>query len=354
LLSPGQQRQDFFDAFFQRTQERRVAVSTDPETITVLPLPPGAPADFNGAVGTYTLSATAGPTNVAAGDPITVKVQLSGTGAFDAQALPEQAAWDNFKQYPPTSKIETSDALGTTGTKTFEEVVVPQHPDIRELPPVSFSYFDSDRKMYRTLTTPAVALTVRPGGSTLTPAGAADRNGTENSGSTPDIVAIKQRPGELAQITTPLVRQPWFLALQGVPVLAWLSLAGWRKRSESLAHNPRLRRRRQVARITREGLGRLRQSAAESKSEEFFATVFRLLQEQLGEVLDRPASAITEAVIEDSQFTDHAPEPVLNELRELFQTCNLVRYAPVTTSGELAALIPKVESILRQLQKLNR
>jgi hypothetical protein len=350
LPSANQQRNFFF---LQSFQEKRVPVATDPQIVTVLPLPPDAPADFNGAVGTYTLTATAGPTNVATGDPITVKVQLSGTGALDALALPEQSAWADFKRYSATSKIEPSDPLGTTGTKTFEEVVVPQHSDIKELPPVTFCYFDSDRKTYQTLTSAAIPLTVRPGGSTAVPANAANRTGTENPGSTPDIVTIKQRPGELLQITAPLVKQPWFLALQGVPMLAWLSILGWRKRSDLLAHNPRLRRRRQVAQITRAGLTRLRRSAAESKSDEFFATVFRLLQEQLGEVLDRPASAITEAVIEDSQLTDQAPEAVLNELRDLFQTCNLVRYAPVTTSGKLAALIPKIESLLRQLQKLS-
>ena len=36
-----------------------------------------------------------------------------------------------------------------------------------------------------------------------------------------------------------------------------------------------------------------------TSSDEFFAVLFRLLQEQLGERLDLPASAITEAVIEE-------------------------------------------------------
>jgi hypothetical protein len=67
-----------------------------------------------------------------------------------------------------------------------------------------------------------------------------------------------------------------------------------------------------------------------------------------------PAFAITEAVIEEHPLMRRAPKPVLDELRELFQTCNLVRYAPVQTSGELAALIPQVETVLRQLQGLKR
>ena len=148
------------------------------------------------------------------------------------------------------------------------------------------------------------------------------------------------------------MQQPWFLALQAVPVLAWLSAVVWRRRTEMLANNPRLRRRRQVAQIIRQGLLELRQLASDNKSDDFFATLFRLLQEQLGERLDLPASAITEAVIEEHLRPRGVPEATLASLRELFQTCNLARYAPVKTSQELAAMIPKLEAILRELQGL--
>jgi hypothetical protein len=154
----------------------------------------------------------------------------------------------------------------------------------------------------------------------------------------------------MAQIGPPLVQQPWFLALQAVPVLAWLSAAGWRRRTELLANNPRLRRRRQVAQVIRHGLLELRQLASANKSDDFFATLVRLLQEQLGERLDLPASAITEAVIEERLRPRGVPEATLASLHELFQTCNLARYAPIKTSQELAAIIPRLEAVLRDLQ----
>ena len=115
LPLPNQRRRDPFDPFgmFQQMQveERRVALSAEPETLTALPLPKeNVPANFNGAVGSFSMTVSAGPTNVAAGDPVTVKVQISGRGAFDSLALPEQNAWRDFKTYPPTTKVETTDA----------------------------------------------------------------------------------------------------------------------------------------------------------------------------------------------------------------------------------------------------
>ncbi len=339
---------------FGNTEQKQLSLATDQETVQVLPLPgENVPPGFNGAVGSFTMTASAGPTNLTAGDPITLHVRISGRGALDSLALPDQSGWRDFKTYPPTTKVETTDNLGLQGTKTFEQVVVPQSPDIQALPAVSFSFFDPEQKSYRTLTQPAVALVVRPAGAAPAPTVAAvARSATDNPPPTQDIVHIKPRLGAVAQIAPPLVKQSWFLALQAVPLLAWLSAVVWRRRADQLANNPRLRRRRQVAQIIRQGLLELRQHAAANQSDDFFATLVRLLQEQLGERLDLPASAITEAIIEEHLGPRGVPETTLASVRELFQTCNLARYAPIKSSQELAAIIPKFEAAVRELQAL--
>jgi hypothetical protein len=337
--------------FGPQPQPHKVELSMDARNLQVLPLPnQNIPPNFNGAVGNYTMSFSAGPTNVAVGDPITIKVQINGQGHLESISLPEMGAWRDFKTYPPTTHVETTDKLGIDGSKSFEQIVVPQSTDVKELPAFSFSFFDTEKTNYRTLTQAAMPLTVRPGGSAPAPTVVtAGRTSQANSPPPQDIVPIKQRLGAVAQISAPFIQQPWFLALQGIPLLAWLSALVWRKRVESLANNPRLRRQRQVAKIIADGLAELRRLAAENKSDEFFAVLFRLLQERLGERLDVPASAITEAVIEEQLRPKRAPEAVLTSLHEMFQICNLARYAPIKTSQELAALIPKLESVLRDL-----
>ena len=125
-----------------------------------------------------------------------------------------------------------------------------------------------------------------------------------------------------------------------------------RRRIDNLANNPKLRRRFRVAQIIRQGLHDLRNHAAANDSDQFFATLSHLLQEQLGERLDLPATAITEAVIDENLQPRGVPETILAPLRELFQTCNLARYAPVESSQQLAAIIPKLESALREVQQL--
>ena len=353
---PSNRQRDAFDQWFgiSRGEQRQLSVATTPEAVQSLVLPrENAPNSFNGAIGRFTMSMTAGPTNVAAGDPITVKVQISGRGSLDTLTLPEQPAWHEFKTYPPSAKVETTDQLGIQGTKTFEQVVTPQNADIKALPPISFSFFDPDAKAYRTLTQPAIPLVVRPGGTAAAPTILANsQNGQDNSPPAQTIVPNKQRLGALAQVGLPLVQQTWFVALQGVPLLAFISAVVIRRRAENLANNPRLRRQREVAAVVEKGLGDLNQAAAANDSERFFATMVRLLQEQLGERLDVPATAITEAVIEEKLRPRGVSESVLIPLQELFQQSNLVRYAPIKSSQELKALIPKIEGLVTELRSL--
>jgi hypothetical protein len=332
---------------------QRVTLTADAQTINVLPLPTdNVPESFNGAVGTYGLQTSAGPTNLAVGDPITVKVQISGRGQLDALALPPQPDWRDFTAYPPTSAVESGDPHVLSGVKKFEQVLIPQNHEIKTLAPFRFSFFDPQAKQYRTLSGPPVALNIRPTASVAPPM-LTNAAGRDREAPAPDdIIHIKPRAEAIALASVPLIQQSWFLGLQAVPVLAWLSLVVMRRRRESLANNPRLRRQREVGRRVQKGLRELHQLAQAQRSEEFFALLFRLLQEQLGERLNLPASSITEAVIEEHLRHRGVEEDVLDRLHSLFQACNQARYAPVRTTHELESLIPPAKQVLAELQQV--
>jgi hypothetical protein len=131
-----------------------------------------------------------------------------------------------------------------------------------------------------------------------------------------------------------------------------------------------------VARLIRNGSDDLRRLATENNSGEFFAMLFRLLQEQLGERLDCPASSITESVVDDRLARLGASPDTLTSLRELFQLCNQARYAstlrsstatpvlrsssatedgedgPMRGSAELNSVAAQFETVCSELQEL--
>ena len=353
LPSSNQGGDPFFRQFFNQGDQKQFPLATEQVKVQSLPLPAeNVPTNFNGAIGNYTLAVTAGPTNIAVGDPVTVRVEIAGRGALDAIKLPDQSNWSGFKLFAPSSKVETSDQLGVEGTKTFEEIVTPQNADVRELPPLAFSFFNPDDGKYHTLTQPAMPLAVRSAASTPMPAMAANQNSAPQNEPQQDILPIKQNLGTLASSNAPLITKPAFLAAQSLPVLAFLAAFVWRKRADSLANNPRLRRQRAVAQLVASGMDDLKKYAAANQPDEFFATLFRLLQEQLGERLDCPASAITENVIEEHTVLRGAPKATLDALRDQFQLCNQARYARVRGSSELNSVAAQFEKLIGQLREV--
>jgi hypothetical protein len=351
LPSQNQGGDPFFAQFFNQGEQKQVSLATDEIKAQALPLPnENVPTNFNGAIGDFSMNVNAGPTNVTVGDPITVRVQISGRGSLDSLKLPDQSGWNNFKIFTPTQKTDFSDQLDLQGTKTFEEIVTPENTDVHALPEFSFSFFNPNDGQYHTLTQPPTPLMVRAGGATPLPTIAANQNSTQQNQTPQDILPIKNDMGTLAQISPPLVTNPVFLGAQSLPVLAFLGALIWRKRADNLANNPRLRRQRAVAQLIQTGIGDLKKFAAENNSEQFFATLFRLLQEQLGERLDCPATSITENVIEENSILRGAPENLRTDLRELFQLCNQARYAPVHGTAELNSVAGKFEKVIQELQ----
>jgi len=353
VVSQNQGGDPFF-GMFRHVDQQQVGLTTEAASVQVLPLPDqNKPPGFNGAIGNFTMSATAGPTTVTVGDPITVRVQISGRGAMDTVTLPAQKeGWTNFKTYPATTKLENSDQFGFSGTKTFEQIVSPENADVHELPPISFSFFNPDDGQYHTLTQAAVPLAVKAAGSTPVPSLAGAKNASSENQPTQDIGPIKEQLGTLTPAGAPLVVQPVFVATQSLPVLAFFAALIWRKRTDSLANNPRLRRQRAVAQLMASGLDDLKKYAAANQPDEFFATLFRLLQEQLGERLDCPASAITENVVEEHPLLRRAPAALRDALREQFQLCNQARYAPVRGTSELNSVANQFQKLINQLQEL--
>ena len=180
--------------------------------------------------------ASVGPTNLTVGDPVTVHVQISGSGVLDGVSLPLPDAWNNFKTFPPTSKTDTTDPYGFQGTKTFEQIISPQNADVHVLPPISFSFFNPDDGHYHYLDRrPPCRSRSSPPGPRPCPLSWRTRANPPLRKSQPpqDILPIRENLGTLDSLGVPLVARPAFLALQSLPVIAFFATLVWRKRAST-------------------------------------------------------------------------------------------------------------------------
>jgi hypothetical protein len=334
---------DFFESAFFGREMRRFNLATPPQKITVLPLPPDdVPAGFNGAIGEFKITLTAGPTNVQAGDPITMRIEITGNGSFDGVQLPANPGWKGFRAYPPSATFEPGDRLGLTGTKRFEQVVTPETPNISELPPLEFSFFSPRSGAYRTLTTPPIKLNVSPGALAALPR---DPPMPQEDGTAPELAPLKPHLGLAGPPPVPWATQAWFLALAAVPWVAWGATRAWTRWRDRTGATRESRRRRAREKRLDAGFAALKGFSAEGETEPFFATLFRVLQELVAERVGQPPASITEGLLDTVLPARGVPPDLIARLHQLFQTCNQARYAQTGGAVDLEGLRREAESI---------
>ncbi len=129
---------------------QKTSRSTSPSSeLKVLPLPTeGRPKDFSGAVGDFQVSSDISPARVAAGDPLTLRLHISGAGNFDRVDPTMFDHLDHWKTYPAKSSFTPSDAVGYKGEKVFEQPLIAAQPGEQSIPGLEFSYFNPNTRHY--------------------------------------------------------------------------------------------------------------------------------------------------------------------------------------------------------------
>lgn len=149
-------------SFFSR--EESYELQSDSAVLTVLPLPEaGRPPDFDGAVGSLSLSSSLDSTGARAGNPVRLIASVSGAGNIELLPRPRIAIpWASI--VPGAERVSLStDSLTIGGTKSFEWIITPRQSGRLLLPSVRYPVFDPATGRYEVLTTAPETLVVAPG-----------------------------------------------------------------------------------------------------------------------------------------------------------------------------------------------
>ncbi|MGC1520447.1 MAG: BatD family protein, partial [Steroidobacteraceae bacterium] len=153
----------FLQNIFGATVQKDITVQSAPAAISVLPLPAqGRPSDFGGAVGSFKISTDISSNKTSAGDPLTLRMHVNGSGNFDrveSSMLPGSTDW---KTYDPKASFNSTDPLGFRGEKTFEQPIIASHAGTHTVPPLDFTYFDPGTRRYETARSLPLEVKVSP------------------------------------------------------------------------------------------------------------------------------------------------------------------------------------------------
>ena len=304
-----------FDDFFRNfggmvppgmfTNARQVSVETRPVQIEVSPLPKeGRPENFTGAIGKFKMAATVNPKKTGPGDPVTLRVVVSGQGNFEAMGAPVLTGDENWRTYPPSEDFRPSDAVNFSGEKVYEFMLVARS-DQTQTPGVTFNYFDPDTGKYETLTQAPLTVEARAGEpkqtSSMTANGTAE--GAPQTDQPAPTTPAPAKPAGASSWISPLLN-PAFLMVNAALGLVWLLgliLVGIRLVARSEGGLRRKKIRKTKARLA---------ALQDCPDNEFYARAAECLRLQL-DVEDQPLEADAEL---DALDLDDDSKDVLQDL----------------------------------------
>ena len=320
--------QMFSDPFFNgmnMAERRRFMVRSNGVDLEVKPLPiAGKPKNFSGAVGNFKMETNASPLKVNIGDPLTLKMKISGRGNFDRVDAPQMQDDSGWRSYSPTSKFSQDDDAGISGTKTFEMALIPQEKK-SALPVMEFSYFDPVAEKYVTLSSQPAAITVTGQNPPVVAQATATSTGTNPPPSPP----AKQKTDDLFYISDtahwgesfqPVYAKREFWLAQLAPALALLAFVGF-KLNNKRKNNTQALRLAELQKEKNELLKTLNRS--NTGYTDFFEAAVKYLQLETARTTGREPESISPGDAISSRPLDSASA---EDLEWIFNTCAEQRY----------------------------
>jgi tetratricopeptide (TPR) repeat protein len=321
---------------------------TEELILDVKPLPvAGRPADFRNAVGSFQLTAGINKTQAATGEAVALRVKLEGKGNLKMIPDISMPAIPDFTIYS-SKRADTVRALADGqigGDKTWEFVIVPKAPGRQIIPSLSFSFFNTERNAYETVSTPLLSLNVVRGADNAASASmlsGSDKQNLVRRGT--DINFIKLSSGEWEQTGKPFYHSLWLYWLAALPILFNAGIFLYQRRRFRRVEDVGMTRSR---RARRTAIGRLKaaEKTGRSDARRFYDQAAGALSGYLTDKFGITEIELTGDNLERALSEKSIPREIMEETRSCLQECDFGRFVSASASSvktrELSARIRK-------------
>lgn len=338
-------------SFFNRG--RSVEITSNSIEYTAMELPPGAPADFNGAVGELDMVVKADRTSLKANEAIDLSIRFSGRSNLKLLQAPSIDFPNDFEVYDPKviDKINVSEN-GMSGSREFQYLVIPRFEGHHELEPITFTYFDTKSGSYRTLRSQALAFDVAEGeGGPNTATQRSIKTDVKVLGT--DIRYIRTGPSALREQGQLLFGSWQWWAGMATPALAFALLLVWRNKRDKQQADVVGTRRKSADRVARERLKAAAQALQRNEPMPFYTALSKALQGYLADKFGLGLTEISFQRLRQSFGESDDAEAMAKEYVALISTCDMARFTPVEERprkdlyDQAAALIGRTEQLKR-------
>jgi len=348
----------FFDSFFNdpffsnsyRNIEKEL--KSKALNIHVKDLPStGKPANFSGAVGSFSLGSNIDHKELMANEAITLKYTISGKGNIDLLPDLDLEFPPDFEVYDPKVTTKTrKKSNGVSGYKTFEYTVIPRSAGDFEVPAVNFSYFDPSAQQYKELTSDAYQIKVSKSNKSTQNVtyGGASKEDIRYIGK--DIRYIYLMPFQLEPFEHFFFGSNLFFVLLLIPILLVIIIVlVWRKEKKRRG-NHSLMKNKNATKIARK---RLKEANAflKSRSEaEFYNELGRALWGYVSDKFSIPLAELSIDSVYDKLKNVGVNEEIIREFSDTLNDCEYARFAPADKASTMEKVYKQGIGIISKIE----
>lgn len=341
----------FDDPFFRTTETYEFTAKTNTVKINAKPLPPATDAAFSGVVGIYSLETNFDKLQTKQNEPITLKINITGSGNIKLISLPELKLPNGFETYEPKSFENINRAGKISGGKSFEYLIVPRNVGKFELPEITFAYFDAAQKKYVTLKRGPFAIEVTPGAGNLS-SSSSTVSKEEIQWLNEDIRHIKTSSKNLRVQVENIFLSPFYIALTVLPLFAFIILVSVKRREIRISKDVILSKTLRAEKIAKQKLKHASKFLKQNMREEFYTEISQALLGYLEDRLLIQKSEFTLQIVIDALRQKFIPENLIAEAEKIVNHCEFVRFTSQTNfSLDMKSVYDSTANLIVSIEK---
>ena len=322
---------DFFGDPFGRAEIVEYPAKSNTLKVDVIPLPQNnKPDSFKGAVGKYNFTASIDKRKTKTNEPVTLKIEISGTGNIKLLELPPFELPNGVEKYDPKINEQIRRSGFISGSKTAEYLLIPRIAGIREIPEIEFSYFDPGINSYKTIRSDKFVLEIEQGSST------ADIYSNQQSVKQldSDIRFIKTNSDDVHLKGEVLLFKPGFWLASIIPTFIAAGLIIWKRKQDKLHGNIRLLQYSKAEKVAKKRFKNARKLLALNNVESFYSEISQALFGYLEDKFHIPKAEFTLDRAVDELLKRNINPELVQKMKANAEKCEYLRFAPGTNPSQ--------------------
>lgn len=326
-----------FDDFFGTYQNVKKTVYSDPLKIKVKELPSNKPSNFTGAVGKFNLTSGINKTELKENEAITYKLSVSGNGNLKLIEAPKLIFPPDFEAYDPKiSENIKNTSTGSSGSKTFEYLIIPRHPGVYTIPQYELAFFDPSTKTFKKLLTEEFVLNVqRDTAKQVTTSAISGLSKEELRFIGKDIQFISLKKTSFVEKDKVFFGSLIFWLTHLFSTIFFFVVFLLLYRSRKNRQNIVLVKNKKANKIAKKRLKLAESFLKSSDYEKFYEEVLKALWGYLSDKLNLPMAELSMDKVVSILEAQKVESSCIKQFTSIITTCEYARYAPIDGDSKM-------------------